>query len=61
MQVITPCRTDLIKRSVAAVAGAKHAIIHLYNAVSPLFREVVFRNSPDETVDLVVRSVRMVS
>ncbi|KZV92623.1 aldolase [Exidia glandulosa HHB12029] len=60
IQVITPCRAELIERSVAAVTGAKHAIIHLYNAVSPLFRDVVFRNSPDETADLVVRSVKLV-
>ncbi|KAJ7679301.1 2-isopropylmalate synthase [Mycena polygramma] len=60
LQVITPARPDLIKKSIASLAGAKHAIIHLYNAVSPVFREVVFRNTPDQTIALTLNAVRLV-
>jgi 2-isopropylmalate synthase len=37
---------------VDSVAGCKQAIIHMYNATSPLFRDVVFRNSKEKTVEL---------
>ncbi|KAF8890417.1 hypothetical protein BD779DRAFT_1469324 [Infundibulicybe gibba] len=60
LQIITPARPDLIARSIASLAGTKHAIIHLYNAVSPVFREVVFRNSKEQTVDLTLNAVRLV-
>jgi 2-isopropylmalate synthase len=32
----------------------------MYNATSPCFRDVVFRNSKEETVDLAVRHTRLV-
>ncbi|KAJ7191569.1 2-isopropylmalate synthase [Mycena pura] len=60
LQIITPARPDLIKKSIASLAGAQHAIIHLYNAVSPIFREVVFRNTKEQTIDLTVNAVRLV-
>ncbi|KAJ7662928.1 hypothetical protein B0H17DRAFT_1093267 [Mycena rosella] len=58
LQIITPARPDLIKKSIASLAGAKHAIIHLYNAVSPVFREVVFRNTKEQTIELTLNAVR---
>ncbi|KAJ6554673.1 2-isopropylmalate synthase, partial [Mycena capillaripes] len=60
LQIITPARPDLIKKSIASLAGAQHAIIHLYNAVSPVFREVVFRNTEEQTIELTVNAVRLV-
>ena len=42
IQGLTQSRQDLIERSFEALAGAKSAIVHLYNAVSPLWRQVVF-------------------
>ena len=50
IQVLTPARADLIKRTFEAVSGLKNVIIHMYNATSCLFREVVFNNSKEETV-----------
>ena len=48
IQVLTQSREDLIKRSFEALRGAKKAIVHLYNATSPLFRRVVFdMDKPD--------------
>ena len=42
VQVLTQSREDLIKTSFESLAGAHAAIVHLYNAVSPLWRSVVF-------------------
>ncbi|KAG5339451.1 hypothetical protein C0989_004187 [Termitomyces sp. Mn162] len=60
LQVITPARADLIAKSIESLSGCRHAIIHLYNAVSPVFREVVFRNTKEQTVDLTAGAVRLV-
>ena len=57
---MTPAREDLIKRTIDAVAGCKQAILHMYNATSPLFRDVVFRNSKEQTIDLAVRHTKIV-
>lgn len=60
IQVLTPARADLIKRTFEAVAGAKNVIIHMYNATAPLFREVVFRNSKEQTIALAVDHTRLI-
>ncbi|RXW20066.1 hypothetical protein EST38_g5777 [Candolleomyces aberdarensis] len=60
VQVLTPAREDLIRRTIDSVAGAKQAIIHMYNATSPTFREVVFRNSKEKTIELAVTHTKLV-
>jgi 2-isopropylmalate synthase len=42
VQVLTQAREDLIATSFESLAGVHAAIVHVYNAVSPLWREVVF-------------------
>lgn len=42
IQVLTQSRADLIKTSFESLAGVHAAIVHVYNAVSPLWRQVVF-------------------
>ncbi len=42
IQVLTQSRRDLIETSFASLKGAKTAIVHLYNAVSPAWRKIVF-------------------
>ena len=42
VQVLTQSREDLIKTSFESLAGVHAAIVHVYNAVSPLWRQVVF-------------------
>jgi 2-isopropylmalate synthase len=42
VQVLTQSREDLITRSFESLEGVHAAIVHLYNAVSPLWRTVVF-------------------
>jgi 2-isopropylmalate synthase len=42
VQVLTQSREDLITTTFESLAGAKSAIVHVYNAVSPLWRQIVF-------------------
>src|SRR5881227_1392222 len=55
LQVLVQAREDLIERTVESLAGAKKAIIHLYNSTSPAQRRVVFGKSKKEIVDVAVR------
>ena len=58
--VLTQSREDLIKRTVEAAAGARQAIVHLYNACAPAFRKIVFNMSKDEVRQLAVNGTRLV-
>ncbi|HRD61607.1 MAG TPA: 2-isopropylmalate synthase [Nocardioides sp.] len=60
ISVLTQAREDLIERSVQSLVGVGRANIHLYNAVAPLFRRVVFRASKDEIKDIAVRGTQAV-
>jgi 2-isopropylmalate synthase len=60
ISVLTQAREDLIARSIDSLAGAKRAVVHLYNATAPVFRRVVFGLSQDEVLALAVRSTRFV-
>ncbi len=60
ISVLTQAREDLIERSVQSLVGIHHANIHLYNALAPLFRRVVFRASNDEVKDIAVRGTELV-
>ena len=42
VQVLTPSRRGLIEKSFQALEGARAATVHLYNAISPAWRKVVF-------------------
>lgn len=42
IQVLTQAREDLIARTFESLKGAPKAIVHMYNAVSPAFRRIVF-------------------
>jgi len=42
IQVLTQAREDLIRRTFEALAGARRAIVHLYNSTSTVQRRVVF-------------------
>jgi 2-isopropylmalate synthase len=60
ISVLTQAREDLIERTTESLVGVHHANIHLYNALAPLFRRVVFRASNDEIKDIAVRGTEMV-
>ncbi|MGV7211324.1 2-isopropylmalate synthase [Oxalobacteraceae bacterium A2-2] len=58
--VLTQSRDELIRRTVASVAGAKRAIVHLYNSVAPVFRKVVFGMSREEITNIATTGTRLV-
>jgi 2-isopropylmalate synthase len=60
ISVLTQAREDLIERSVQSLVGVHHANIHLYNALAPLFRRVVFHAGKDEIRSIAVRGTEMV-
>jgi 2-isopropylmalate synthase len=55
LQVLVQAREDLIERTVESLAGAKKAIIHLYNSTSPAQRRVVFGMSKAQIIQVAVR------
>src|SRR3546814_11864514 len=52
--VLTQAREDLIRRTVESAAGAKKAIVNLYNACAPAFRKIVFNMSKDEVKEIAL-------
>ncbi|OZI77093.1 2-isopropylmalate synthase [Bordetella genomosp. 12] len=58
--VLTQAREDLIKRTAEAAAGAKQAMIHLYNACAPAFRKIVFAMSKDEIKNIALTGTRQI-
>lgn len=58
--VLTQSREDLISRTVESAAGAKQAMVHLYNACAPAFRKVVFNMSKDEIKQIAVQGTKWV-
>ncbi|WP_136585563.1 2-isopropylmalate synthase [Microbacterium hydrothermale] len=59
IQVLTQAREHLIARTYEAIAGAKQAIVHLYNSTSVLQREVVFRTDEQGIVDIALEGARL--
>ena len=59
VQVLTQSREDLIRTSFASLQGAKQAIVHLYNAVSPAWREVVFGMTKDQVREIAVTGAKV--
>ena len=59
VQVLTQSREDLIRTSFESLTGAKQAIVHLYNAVSPAWRDIVFRMSKDEVREIAVAGAKV--
>jgi 2-isopropylmalate synthase len=59
VQVLTQSRQDLIETSFASLKGAKQAIVHLYNAVSPAWRRIVFGMSRDEVREIAVAGAKV--
>ena len=59
VQVLTQSREDLIRTSFASLEGARAAIVHLYNAVSPAWREIVFGMSPKEVIGVAVAGAKV--
>jgi 2-isopropylmalate synthase len=60
ISVLTQSRDELIEQTVRSLAGARRATIHLYNATSPLFRDVVFGMDRDQCRNLATEGVRQI-
>lgn len=43
IEVLVQARFDLIEKTVDSLRGAKQAILHMYNALAPAFREIVYK------------------
>ena len=58
--VLTQSREELIRRTIDSLAGAKQAIVHLYNSVAPAFRKIVFNMSRDEIKNIAITGTKLV-
>ncbi len=59
VQVLTQSRADLIATSFDSLRGAKTAIVHLYNAVSPAWRQIVFQMSMAQIKQIAVDGAKL--
>ncbi|MDF3037090.1 MAG: leuA2, partial [Paucimonas sp.] len=60
IEVLTQAREDLICRTIDSLQGAHRAIVHLYNAVAPSFRRIVFNMSREEVIGIAVSGTRLI-
>ncbi|KAJ5226417.1 2-isopropylmalate synthase [Penicillium chermesinum] len=58
LQVLSPCREDLIRRTVDSLKGAKKAILHIYLATSPCFRRIVFNMDRQKSLEMAVKCTK---
>ena len=59
IQVLTQSRRDLIETSFASLEGSEKAIVHLYNAVSPAWRRIVFGMSKDQIKQIAIDGAKV--
>ena len=60
ISVLTQARPHIIRKTMEAIRGAKHATIHLYIATSQLFSQFVLKHSRQQIRDMVLASVRII-
>ncbi len=60
IEVLTQSRADLIERTFESLDGVPRAIVHLYNAIAPAFRKIVFGLGKDEVKALAVDGTRLI-
>jgi 2-isopropylmalate synthase len=59
VQVLTQSRRDLIETSFQSLKGAKQAIVHLYNAVSPAWRRIVFSMDRNDVRQIAIDGAKV--
>jgi len=59
IQVLTQSRRDLIETSFRSLDGARAAIVHVYNAVSPAWRRLVFGMSRAEVKQIAIDGAKI--
>jgi 2-isopropylmalate synthase len=60
IQVLTQARPDLIEKTFKALAGARRAIVHVYNSTSTVQREQVFGLDRQGIIDIAVKGAELV-
>lgn len=60
VQVLTPARDALIRRTFEALQGVPRAIVHMYNATAPIMRDVVLGLDRDQTVELATTHAALI-
>ena len=60
IEVLTQAREHLIRRTMESLRGARRAIVHVYNATSQPFRDIVFGMTRAQVMDMAVSAVRLV-
>ena len=60
VQVLVQCREELLEKTFSALEGAKKAVVHIYNSISILQRDVVFKKTKDEIKAIALNGVEMV-
>jgi 2-isopropylmalate synthase len=60
IQVLTQARDELIVRTFEALRGARRAVVHLYNATSPVMRQVVLGLDEGGIVELATSHARRI-
>ncbi len=58
--VLTQARAPLIERTLQSLRGARRAIVHVYNATSRPFREIVFGMGRDQVVRMATDAVEQI-
>ena len=59
IQVLTQAREHIIKKTFAALKGAKKAIVHVYNSTSVAQREQVFKKSKEEIMKIATDGAKL--
>jgi 2-isopropylmalate synthase len=59
ISVLVQARDDQIRRSVAALRGARNVGLHVFNATCPVFRTTVFGMTRDECRSMAVEGARL--
>lgn len=60
IQVLTQARRDLIERSFESLKGARQAIVHVYNAVSPAWRRIVFGMDRPQIKQIAIDAAKII-
>ncbi|MBT2243925.1 2-isopropylmalate synthase [Sphingobium sp. BHU LFT2] len=58
-QVLTQAREDLIATTFESLRGAKQAIVHVYNAISPAWRNIVFQKERPEIKQIAINAAKL--
>lgn len=61
IQVLTQAREHLIERTFESLVGAPRAIVHVYNATSPVMRRVALGMDEAQIVQLAVENARLIA